>query len=475
MLLLLVCRHGLVPPPMCAVRALLPRPAVALAWCDGDIAADLDSSSTQQHDRNTNGHISPENGFNNAHGHVSSDDASDGAPAGATGVGQGLVDVVGSGFCEVLAVLLSDGELVFLRAVESDLWEETLEDQIALGGPRDYLLPLGYPAAAAATAAAAVVSSSSSASILANDAEYFGGLSMPSGPWSSNYGTAVTAVSTQGGDVQRLQFPPLTAAAAAAGGSNGSSGYDAPAIPLAEGRTVLGLVWLGPKQLLLLAAPLDEGLEEGEGTALIEVSVTLPASLFGLEAADSSSSSPQQQTAAVKTSYAGVRVLTAAAHPAGGAVLQLENGQLRYYTPSSSSSGDSAGFTLQQLQQQQQLLLPLPAAANFPSGCPTMLLLPGAPSPIAATAATPAAGSNAQQQAVRAAAMAPAVGLNTAGVLYWGSRVVAADVSSVAVRGGRPGGPALLYVTRTNLLYVVMVGQLPKYQHTLVSKGLCAV
>jgi elongator complex protein 1 len=377
------------------------------------------------------------------------------------------VDVAAAGYCEVLAVLLSDGQLVFFRSVESDLWEETLEDQVALGGPKECLLPLGFsPPAAAATAAAAAGRGSGNNGMLENDAEYYGGLSVPTGPWSRHYGSAVTGVSTQGGDVQRLQFPPLSAAA-------GSSSSSSSGIPLAEGRAVLGLVWLGQQRLLLLAAPLEEGLEDGQGTVLIEVSVTLPTSVPAAAAgADSSSMQQCVETESVCVSYAGGWVLTAASHPAGGAVLQLSDGKLMYY-PNSSSGGGGGGVSS---------LLPLPAAASFPCSCPLMLLLPHAPHP---TAATPAAGSNdsgssgssdaARQAAVRVAAAAPAVGLSASGVLYWGSRAVAADVYSVAVRGGGPGGPALLYVTRQSLLYVLMVGQLPKYQHTLVSDTACCV
>jgi hypothetical protein len=141
-------------------------------------------------------------------------------------------------------------------------------------------------------------------------------------------------------------------------------------------------------------------------------------------------------------------------------MLQLQAGQLLYYPPSSSSSV-------------QQQLLPLSAAASFPCGCPTFLLLPHAPLPNgAAHSAAPASSSSssrARQAAVRVAAAAPAVGLSAAGVLYWGDKVVAADVVSVAVKGGGPGGPALLYITRQSVLYVVMIAQLPTYKHTLVS------
>jgi hypothetical protein len=65
-LLLTPLRHSLVPPPMCAAAAELPAPVAALALGE-------------------------------------------------------------SGSCEALAALMSDGRLALLRAVEEDLWEETLE------------------------------------------------------------------------------------------------------------------------------------------------------------------------------------------------------------------------------------------------------------------------------------------------------------------------------------------------------------
>ncbi len=54
---------------------------------------------------------------------------------------------------------------------------------------------------------------------------------------------------------------------------------------------------------------------------------------------------------------------------------------------------------------------------------------------------------------------APALGLSTSGQLYWGSRLVAPDVTSFATRSGGAGGPALLYCTRRNLLYTVFFTQ----------------
>jgi len=85
--------------------------------------------------------------------------------------------VVDAGLCEVLAAVLSDGQLVFLRAAESDLWGG------GAGGPSSTRGPLGLPAAAgythcpAAAAAAAAVTSNSSSSEAAHDSDSSSGSS----------------------------------------------------------------------------------------------------------------------------------------------------------------------------------------------------------------------------------------------------------------------------------------------------------
>lgn len=89
------------------------------------------------------------------------------------------------------------------------------------------------------------------------------------------------------------------------------------------------------------------------------------------------------------------RLLCCASRPAGGVLLQQHSGSLLLY---------SAGG----------VLAPLPPAAGLPSGCPQM-------------AAVPAEGAG--------TASAAAVGLTPRGQLYWGSRMLAADATSFAVRG----------------------------------------
>lgn len=421
---------------MCAVRAVLPRPINALAWFDGDVSADLDASLEASHQQ------------------------------------QSVVDVVDRGLCEIMAVLLSDGQLLFLRSVESDLWEETLEDQVALGGPREYLLPLGYcPASADCCSSSAAGNAAADGVILASNGISQGSyLSMSSGPWTtldetSNSNTYKAAAAEQ---VQQLeqQHLPIRAAAVATEAAEG------PCIPLAEGRTVVGLVWLSKDKLLLLAAPYpaEEGFESGEGTVLVEVSVEIPSATAGLQKVGNCQVSPKPNTHTLQVSYAGSRVVTAATHPAGGALLQLQDSQLMYYTCSG-------------------VLVSLSSTASFPVACRKMLVLPEAPAHAAgstagvdSTSALQHSGTGAlvnntssnaaNSKAAQVAAIAPAVGLSDSGNLYWGQKLVASNVISIAVRGGGPGGPALLFTTRQALLIVVMVGQLPIYQHILVSAAL---
>jgi elongator complex protein 1 len=434
---------------MCAVRAVLPRPANAVAWLDGDVAADLDAS----------------------------EEALAAAPVNATAkaAAQAGVDVVQQGLCEVLAVLLSDGQIVFLRAVESDLWEETLEDQEALGGPCGYLLPLGYcPAADAPSSTVGGTVGVTGGGTPGSTANGF--LSMPVGPWTPLDGSSTSSAPTsrpgqqqQVHQQQQQRLLPVKHSAEA----------QEPGIPLAEGRLVLGLVWTSRSSLLLLAAPYpaEEGLEEGEGTVLIQVSVQIPSDLFttaaaaaaatgGLGPAGSASvyqAGPEVVTAMQRVSYAGGQVIAAAAHPAGGALLQLQHGPALYY---------SADGQLPQLQGQ----------AALGSPCRTIRVLPNAPAGAGTAAANRMYAANAHsaagkpsssssgQRAAAVASLAPALGLTAHGALYWGSKLLASDVTSFALRGGGPGGPAVLFVTRQALLYVVMVSQLPSYVHTLVRR-----
>lgn len=238
---------------------------------------------------------------------------------------------------------------------------------------------------------------------------------------------------------------PLGAAAAAPAGG----------VPLAEGRRVKGMAWLGPGRLLLVTARHPEPeLEDGAGDVMVEVAVDLPEPLMsspeGEGAGGDLGSSPAAPAVAeAGACYAGGRVAGAAPLPAygpctgaggagggdveighsGAALLLLESGALLRY-----ASGATAPA-------------PLGAAAGFPS-------------PVAAFLPVPGPGG-----------AASAVGLTPGGALYCGPRLVAGGVVSFAVRWGGAGGPALLYTTRQNLLYTVMLGRLGAYVHTEVGEG----
>jgi hypothetical protein len=270
MLLLLCVRLGLVPPPMAAVTASLPHPINLLAWLDGDIASDLDAdpAHTTSSSSSSNGHC---NG---------------GGPAAVPPA-------------EMLAVLTADGHLHFLRAVESDLWEETLEEQADLGVTSSTLLPLG-------------------------------------------------------------------AARAAGGGSSGTAAAAAAAVlddsqpPLADGRTVKAMVWLGPQQLLLIAAPFpDPADEQGSGDVLVEVHISTPGDGHVTSAGYTSPLDCELPACTqASCSYAGGAVLAAVADPRGGALIQMVDGSLW------ACAAGGAG------------LQPLPKPCHFPGPCSTMLPLP---------------------------------------------------------------------------------------------------
>jgi hypothetical protein len=234
---------------------------------DGDIAADLDAHPADITSSRSNGHCN-------------------GAAAAALPP------------AEMLAVLTADGHLHFLRAVESDLWEETLEEQADLGVSSSTLLPLGA----------------------------------------------------------------ASAARAAAGGGSGTPAavVDDSQPPLADGRTVKTMVWLGPQQLLLVAAPFpDPADEQGTGDVLVEVQVSTSSDCHTSSSSYASllDCAPPSCTQ-TSCSYAGGAVLAAVADPRGGALVQMVDGSLWTYA--------AGGAGLQ----------PLPKPCHFLGPCPTMLPLP---------------------------------------------------------------------------------------------------
>jgi elongator complex protein 1 len=337
----------------------------------------------------------------------------------------------------VLAAVLSDGSLAFARAVEADAWEETLEEQTAWQSQRARLLGGGSGGGAAAAVEAA-------GGRLAAPAP------APGARAAAKLGAAPHQAQRQrvagAWGAQRVLLP------LGAGLPGGGGGWP-PGVPLAEGRRVKAAAWLGPERLLLVAAPHPEpGFEGGEGDALVEISARLPEPLMSAPEGEAPEAAGAVEVEEVGTSYAGAPVLAAAPLPppaaatagafeaggdggagcggaeAGGVgvLLQLATGGLARCDP-----GGGAPW-------------PLGPGASFPVPCPLMAPLP---------AGSGGGGGGA------------AIGLAPNGALYWGPRLVAGGVTSFALRWGGAGGPALLYTTRSSLLYVVMLSQLPGYVH----------
>ena len=221
----------------------------------------------------------------------------------------------GFGEDEAIAAVLSDGGLALLASVEEDLWEETLEEQLAAapwqqaGAPR--LLPRRLT----------------------------------------------------------LDSPALEAAAATGAGA------------------VQAAAWVTDNRLLLVA-----GIASSASALLVELAVD--------EAAGTAT-----EVAALDSAVPPVLACAQRHGPHGGVLLQQHSGRLLLYR---------AGGALQEL----------PPAAGFPCACLHM-------------AATPAA---VEEAAGHGALAAPAAfGLSARGQLYWGSRQLAADVTSFAVRAWRQG------------------------------------
>ena len=132
-----------------------------------------------------------------------------------------------------------------------------------------------------------------------------------------------------------------------------------------------------------------------------------------------------------------IAFIASKASDGGGAVVQGASGQLFLHE---LAKGDQGGK-----------LLPLPPSSSFPARCSQMWCLP--PLPKISNLKT---------------LLPPAIGLDTAsGSLYWGSSLIASEVTSCTIRHGGAGGPALLYTTRRSLLYTVFFSQLVSgsYQH----------
>ncbi|KAI8469194.1 MAG: IKI3 family-domain-containing protein [Monoraphidium minutum] len=334
--------------------------------------------------------------------------------------GVAFLDDDGSG-AEALAALLPCGRLAFARAVDGDQWEETLEEQVLWARQQQQRQQQG-----------------------GRGARQQGDAARPPPPARlaappPQHQTLRQRVSSAWDEVRALA--PL-------GGALGAAAAAAPAPPApppAGGRRVKGLAWLAPGRLLLVAAPhADAGIEGGEGDVLVEVAVALPEPLLSAAEGEAPEPPAAPEVEEVATCYAGGPVLAAAAVPllaggggggggagggdfgsGGGALLQLASGRLLRY-----AAGGGAPA-------------PLVPAAGFPAPCALMQPLPPGAAPGGAAAA----------------------GLGAGGALYVGQRLVAGGVTSFSLRWGGAGGPAMLYTTRRDLLYTVMLSRLGAYVH----------
>ena len=323
---------------------------------------------------------------------------------------------------EALAAVLSDGSVAFARALEADDWEAALEEQSVWVGQRARIFGRD-PSATAAAAAGAPLSAAPRA--------------RPQ-PTPSGQHQALRTRVAAAWDEQRVLLPlgafaPTGPAVGGAGSASGGGG----GIPLAEGRRAKAAAWLAPGRLLLVCAPHPEaGLEAGAGDVLAEAAVELPEPLLsaaeGEEASVAGDGAEAPRVEELGCGYAGGAVIAAAPLAGGGgangggggALLQLASGALLRCVPGAGGACE-----------------PLGPSASFAEPCPTMVPLP------------PGSGA------------AAAAGLSAGGTLYVGARALVRGATSLAVREGGAGGPALLYTTRSSLLYTVMLRRLGAYQH----------
>ncbi|KAK9834184.1 hypothetical protein WJX81_006434 [Elliptochloris bilobata] len=178
--------------------------------------------------------------------------------------------------------------------------------------------------------------------------------------------------------------------------------------PLADGRPVRALVWAGERTLLAVAAPQPHESAAGLGDCVI------------ILALDWGAGGPNGAAAwADVEEELGVegRVLRAAAAPGGGALLQLDSGDLLTWSKGAGLARCGAG-------------------ACFGTACPIMR-------------ATPAAALTAPGGGV----LPPAVGLTARGSLLAGGLTLVEGATSLAVRAEGPGGAFLLFITRDSQLH----------------------
>jgi hypothetical protein len=318
-----------------------------------------------------------------------------------------LLDDDGAG-CEALAALLSCGSISFVRTVDGDQWEETLEEQAVWQSQRRRRQhELG--------------SCPEAGGGLRQEAAEEGGRRQAGARPAAQHQALRQRVSSAWDEASAL-LPlgaPLGVAAAAAVPAGG--------LPLAEGRRIKGMAWVGPGRLLLVAAPHPEAeFEGGQGDVLVEVAVKLPEPLMsaregeGVDLGQGQGGVAAPELEEVAVSYSGGSVLCAASLPPPSALA----GQGRELCANNAGGGDGGGVLLQlasgalmRWDAGASAPAPLAAGASFPVPCAPMAALP--PGGIGAAAA---------------------VGLAAGGALYYGSRLVAGGVTSFAIRCAEPQG-----------------------------------
>ena len=188
------------------------------------------------------------------------------------------------------------------------------------------------------------------------------------------------------------------------------------------------VAWVSKYTLLLVASPLprnnateDSSSSAAAGDVLVEIDVR--AALQNEEEEEIVELSGERVAEEMCCfSAPGPVVCCACCAETSGAVLQIEGGALWGYQPSENKTNNIS----------ENVLVSLPSFLAFPSTCFRMLAIP----------------STALDQENNFQAL----GLNAKGELWWGSRQLAAGITSFILRYTGPGGPMLLYTTRNHML-----------------------
>jgi len=194
------------------------------------------------------------------------------------------------------------------------------------------------------------------------------------------------------------------------------------------------IAWVSRHSVLIIASSLPgnngPGSDKTSGDILVEVDVGA-AALQGRDESSELLFAEEISCLAVP----GPVVCCACCAETPGAVLQIEGGALYVYQP------------------EEGKLVRLPPSTAFPSTCSRMLAIPSTIND--SNQENDSYNSNYYGQVPSLApgsSSISALGLNLKGELFWGSRQLAAGVTSFTLRYQGPGGPFLLYTTRNHML-----------------------